>query len=89
MQNETVLQKTITDLLAEIETKNYQLRRMKQLATKDGFVRAYYELCATCKTNLEAYETLAEEYEEIFEERGPYSDYESFRKVLSRKYKRT
>ena len=78
---------TIPELIKLVEEKNYELRRAKQLATKQGFISAYYELCSTERTNEDAFYKLSDEYEEIFKECCAYSSYDSFRKVLTKKYK--
>lgn len=86
MLNEQFLQKQIAELQAELEIKNYIIHRTIQLATKEGFIKAYYELCSTCKTNVEAFNKISEEYESIFGIEPPYSCWNSFRNVLARKY---
>lgn len=60
-----------------------QLARMKLLATKKGFVQEYYKACKTSKTNNDAFESINNEYFDLFGE-FRYRNFESFRKIKNR-----
>ena len=57
------------------------------LLRPDGFEERFHHFCRKEKTYVKAYEEAEKEYESYFRRRR-YSSYDSFRTVMSRKYKK-
>jgi len=60
---------------------------MRRLATLDGFIASYEQLCRSCKTYQSAYEVLEIQYERVFGVRK-YDNFSCFKVVYYRRRRR-
>lgn len=71
------------DEYQDIELYPYSILR---LLTADGFIEAYHEEISSHDTHEEAFEAVNQRYNHFFQ-MVRYSNYESFRRILSRSLK--
>lgn len=74
-------------LRIHIEKLEAQLEQMKALGTTSGFFKAYFKQLKTAATNTEAFNTVNEQYHELFG-RYRYSNYDTFRQQKNRNLKK-
>lgn len=85
LQSQEALQRQA--LQVELEKLRTQYELAKELGTRDGFFRQYFNNLSTCATGLEAYNKISEQYFDIYGEYR-YNDYSSFRSQKSKYYKK-
>lgn len=68
-------------LAAEIEKLQKENDRMRQIGNTPGFYKAYFSLLKDCKTDVEAFNLLNDEYFELFG-MYRYSDWDAFRNSM-------
>lgn len=66
-------------LAAEIEKLKKQNEKMRQLATREGFYRAYFSECKNAVSNQEAFNKVNDLYFELFKEYR-YACWNSFKR---------
>jgi hypothetical protein len=64
---------------AKLEKEN---ERLRLLSSPKGFYAEYFKELITAKSNKEAFDTVNEEYYELFKDYR-YSDYNSFKRMLN------
>lgn len=71
----------------EIEKLKVQNEKMKKLATREGFFKEYFLECKNHKTNAAAFESINDQYHELFGQYR-YADHDSFKKAVSYQFKK-
>lgn len=66
-------------LIAKLEKENLEMRK---LSTRKGFYNEYFIALKTAKTNIEAFNTVNENYHKLFGHYR-YSDWNSFKKMTN------
>lgn len=71
----------------EIKKLRVQNEKMKKLATREGFFAAYFLECKNQKTNKEAFDSINDQYHELFGQYR-YADYSSFKNISNYYHKK-
>jgi DNA-binding GntR family transcriptional regulator len=66
---------------AELQQMQQKVDRMRELVSLNGFSKAYFALLKNSKTDVEAFNTLNEEYHELFGQYR-YSSWDAFRNSM-------